>query len=132
SPRQLPTRQERHDMPATASTASTPLRLLVLGAHPDDCEYHAGGLAAIYRRAGHAVKMVSVTNGQSGHFRISGEPLVKIRRAEAAAAAAVMKAKSAVWDYPDGRLQPTIEVREQIIREIRSFRPDLVLTHRAN
>src|SRR6185312_13828145 len=62
-------------MPSAASSFSAPLRLLVLGAHPDDCEYHAGGLAAIYRRAGHAVKMVSVTNGQSGHFRISGEPL---------------------------------------------------------
>ena len=60
--------------------SSAPLRLLILGAHPDDAEYHAGGLAAIYREAGHVVKMVSVTDGQSGHFRISGKELADIRR----------------------------------------------------
>jgi LmbE family N-acetylglucosaminyl deacetylase len=109
-----------------------PLRLLILGAHPDDAEYHAGGLAAIYRAAGHVVKMVSVTNGESGHFRISGKELVEIRRAEARAAGEVIGAPYEVWDYPDGRLQPTIEVRERIIRELRAFRPDLVLTHRQN
>jgi len=109
-----------------------PLRLLILGAHPDDAEYHAGGLAAIYREAGHVVKMVSVTNGQSGHFRISGKELADIRRSEARAAGEVIGAPYEVWEYPDGRLQPTIEVRERIIRELRSFRPDLVLTHRQN
>jgi LmbE family N-acetylglucosaminyl deacetylase len=109
-----------------------PLRLLILGAHPDDAEYHAGGLAAIYREAGHVVKMVSVTNGQSGHFRISGQGLADIRRAEARAAGEVIGAPYEVWEYPDGRLQPTIEVRERIIRELRTFRPDLVLTHRQN
>ncbi|MSR59101.1 MAG: PIG-L family deacetylase [Planctomycetaceae bacterium] len=109
-----------------------PLRLLILGAHPDDCEYHAGGLAAIYREAGHAVKMVSVTNGESGHFEISGEKLAAIRRDEARVAAAVIDAESAVWEHPDGRLLPMIELREQVIREIRRYRPDLVLTHRPN
>ena len=44
------------------------LRLLILGAHPDDAEYHAGGLAAIYREKGHEVRLVSMTNGQAGHF----------------------------------------------------------------
>ncbi|MGE5193377.1 MAG: PIG-L deacetylase family protein [Deltaproteobacteria bacterium] len=109
-----------------------PLRLLILGAHPDDAEYHAGGLAAIYREAGHVVKMVSVTNGQSGHFRISGKELADIRRGEARAAGEVIGAPYEVWEYPDGRLQATIEVRERIIRELRTFRPDLVLTHRQN
>ena len=109
-----------------------PLRLLILGAHPDDAEYHAGGLAAIYRDAGHVVKMLSVTNGQSGHFRISGKELADIRRAEARAAGEVIGAPYEVWEYPDGRLQPTVEVRERIIRELRTFRPDLVLTHRQN
>ena len=44
--------------------SSTPLRLLILGAHPDDAEFHAGGLATIYRHGGHEVKMVSVTDGR--------------------------------------------------------------------
>ncbi len=109
-----------------------PLRLLILGAHPDDADYHAGGLAAMYRRAGHVVRMISVTNGESGHYRISGRELADIRRAEARAAGAVIGAEYVVWDWPDGRLQATIEVRERIIREIRTFRPDLVLTHRPN
>ncbi len=112
--------------------ASDPLRLLILGAHPDDAEYHAGGLAAIYREAGHVVKMVSVTNGESGHFRISGKELANLRRIEARAAGEVIGATYDVWDNPDGRLLPTIEVRERIIRELRTFEPDLVLTHRLN
>ncbi|MFN0053977.1 MAG: PIG-L deacetylase family protein [Planctomycetales bacterium] len=110
--------------------SSDALRLLILGAHPDDCEYHAGGLAAIYRSAGHAVKMVSVTDGSAGHFARSGADLAAQRRNEAQRAAAVIGAAAAVWDFPDGRLQPTLELRERLIREIRSFRPDLVLTHR--
>ncbi len=109
-----------------------PLRLLILGAHPDDADFHAGGLAAIYREAGHVVKLVSVTNGQSGHFKISGKDLADIRRDEARVAGQVIGAAYEVWEHPDGRLQPTLEVREQIICELRTFRPDLVLTHRPN
>ena len=109
-----------------------PLRLLILGAHPDDAEYHAGGLAAVYRDGGHIVKMVSATNGESGHYRLSGAELAAIRRREAHASGAVIGAAYDVWDNPDGRLQPTLEFRERVIREIRTFQPDLVLTHRPN
>lgn len=109
-----------------------PLRLLILGAHPDDAEYHAGGLAAIYREAGHVVKMISATDGQSGHFRISGKDLADVRREEARRSGDVIGAAYEVWNNPDGRLLPTIEFREQIIRELRTFGPDLVLTHRLN
>lgn len=109
-----------------------PLRLLILGAHPDDAEFHAGGLAALYGRRGHTVKIVSVTNGEAGHHEQSGAPLTARRRAEAHAAAALIGAESEVWDNRDGRLEPTLEVRWQVVREIRTFRPDLVLTHRPN
>jgi LmbE family N-acetylglucosaminyl deacetylase len=108
------------------------LRLLIIGAHPDDCEYHAGGLAALYRRAGHAVKMVSVTSGNAGHQTLRKEELARRRRAEAAAAAAVIDAESDVLDHPDGELVPSIAARRQIIGLIRSYRPDLILTHRPN
>jgi LmbE family N-acetylglucosaminyl deacetylase len=106
------------------------LRLLVLGAHPDDADFHAGGLAALYRQLGHEVKLVSVTNGDAGHHQIFGPELAARRRAEAAAAGAVIGAPYVTWDFHDGTLQPTLEVRFQIIREIRTFRPHLVLTHR--
>ena len=109
-----------------------PLRLLILGAHPDDAEYHSAGLASIYRKRGHAVKMVSVTDGSAGHHEKSARELAAIRREEAAASGAVIGAEYEVWEFPDGELEPTLEVRRKIIREIRTFAPDLVLTHRAN
>ena len=108
------------------------LKLLVVGAHPDDAEIKAGGLAALYRRLGHEVRFVSVTNGETGHHQISGPPLVARRRAEAKASGAVLGLQYDVWDNPDGRLEAGLANREQVIRLIRSYRPDLVLTHRPN
>ncbi len=110
--------------------STEPLRLLILGAHPDDAEYHAGGLAIKYRRAGHVVKMVSATDGGAGHYALSGTELSMIRKREAERSAASIGANSELWRFPDGRLEPTLELRERVIREIRTFRPDLVLTHR--
>ena len=107
-------------------------RLLILGAHPDDAEFHAGGIAAVYREMGREVKMVSVTDGGAGHHVRGSTELVRLRRDEAAAAGRVIGAEYETWDYPDGALQPSLEVRHQIIREIRQFKPDLVLTHRPN
>ncbi|MFQ5734579.1 MAG: PIG-L deacetylase family protein [Planctomycetaceae bacterium] len=109
-----------------------PLRLLVVGAHPDDCEYRAGGLAALYAAAGHRVKFVSLTNGESGHHRIPADELVRIRREEARASAAVCGIEYDVLDYRDGHLLPTLDARLDVIRLIRRFEPDLVLTHRPN
>jgi LmbE family N-acetylglucosaminyl deacetylase len=109
-----------------------PLHLLIIGAHPDDADYHAGGTSALYRAAGHVVKMVSLTNGDAGHHRQRGPELARRRRAEARAAAAVIGASYDVLDNPDGELLPTLENRRQVIRLIRSFQPDLVLTHRPN
>jgi len=107
-----------------------PLKLLILGAHPDDAEFRAGGLAAIYRALGHTVKMVSVTDGGSGHHAMKRRDLIVRRQKEAVSAAAIIGAQHEVWGFLDGYLQPTLEVRERIIREIRTFAPDLVLTHR--
>jgi LmbE family N-acetylglucosaminyl deacetylase len=58
--------------------------------------------------------------------------LVRIRRDEAASAGRVVGAEYVTWDNPDGALQVTLDLRHQIIREIRTFKPDLVLTHRTN
>jgi LmbE family N-acetylglucosaminyl deacetylase len=109
-----------------------PLRLLVLGAHPDDAEYFAGGLATLYRRRGDTVKMVSLTDGRSGHYERPPAALAALRREEAAAAGRVIGAAYETWDIPDGELMPTLEVRWRVIREIRTFAPDLVLTHRTS
>ena len=53
-----------------------PLRLLIIGAHPDDCEFKAGGLAAKCRERGDIVKFVSATNGEAGHHKSGGGPLI--------------------------------------------------------
>ena len=67
-------------------------RLLVFGAHPDDCDIKAGGLAALYAQKGHRVKFVSVTNGDAGHHQMGGEPLATRRNAAAQAAARAERA----------------------------------------
>jgi LmbE family N-acetylglucosaminyl deacetylase len=105
-------------------------RLLIIVAHPDDAEYHAGGLAAIYRRLERTVRIISVADGRAGHHTRTAQELVPLRRREAAAAGAVIGASYETWDYPDGELEPHLELRRRIVREIRLFAPDLVLTHR--
>ena len=62
-------------------------RLLILGAHPDDAEFHAGGLATVYRSLGYSVKLISVTDGGAGHHQRSRATLIETRRDEAAARA---------------------------------------------
>jgi len=109
-----------------------PLRLLIIGAHPDDADYAAGGLAALYRAAGHDVRMVSLTNGDAGHHEMAGPALAKRRQGEATAAGAVIGAPYQLFDIHDGELQPTLENRWQVIHLIRSYEPDLILTHRPN
>lgn len=107
-------------------------RLLVLGAHPDDAEVFAGGLVVRHCQAGSSVRIVSVTDGRSGHYSIPPDELVAIRRQEAQAAGEHVGAEYVTLDFPDGALEPTLEVRAALIREIREFRPDLVITHRLN
>jgi N-acetylglucosamine malate deacetylase 1 len=109
-----------------------PLRLLIIGAHPDDADYAAGGTAALYCAAGHVVRMVSLTNGDAGHHEQPGPSLARRRTAEAAAAGAVIGSAYDLFDIHDGELMPTLENRARVIHLIRSFDPDLVLTHRPN
>lgn len=108
------------------------LRVLVLGAHPDDAEIHMGGTLARYRELGHAVKVISVTNGESGHHLTWGPELVARRKKELAASLGIIGATAEVWEFADGTLTPSLEVREKIIREIRTYKPDVLFTHRTN
>jgi len=109
-----------------------PLRIMVFGAHPDDCDIKAGGIAIKYAHLGHEVNFISVTNGDAGHHEIGGIELARRRRAEAQAAGAVAGIEYHVLDNHDGELEPTLENRKKIIRLIRSYTPDLILTHRPN
>ena len=106
------------------------IKILILGAHPDDAEYHAGGLSARFSGRGDTVKLVSVSNGAAGHHERSPESLIPLRKEEAARAGSVIGSTYEVWEFPDGELFPALELRQKIIREIRTFAPDLLLTHR--
>ena len=109
------------------------LNVLIFGAHPDDPDGSAGGVAALYTRQGHRVKMVSLTNGDAGHHEIGGVELAKRRFAEAQAVTKVLGlVEYQVLDNHDGELEPTIANRRQVIRIIREFKPDLIMTPRPN
>lgn len=106
------------------------LRIIVFGAHPDDAEYRAGGCGVKWSKLGHHVKLVSVTNGDIGHWAMAGGTLAKRRTAEVKAAAEIMGTTSEVLDIHDGELMPTLEHRKTITRLIRGWKADIVIAHR--
>jgi N-acetylglucosamine malate deacetylase 1 len=103
----------------------------MIGAHPDDADIKAGGTAARWCSLGHVVRLVSLTNGRAGHQTMPGPELASRRRLEARAAAATIGATYEVLDHPDGELDDRLEYRHEVIRLIRSFRPDLIIAHRS-
>src|SRR6266436_842861 len=111
---------------------SQPVRVIAFGAHPDDCDQGSGGIAAKYAALGHKVMFVSLTNGDAGHQSQHGEELAKRRRAEAQEAGRRIGIEYEVLDNHDGKLLPTLEVREQVIREIRQWKADIVVAPRPN
>jgi LmbE family N-acetylglucosaminyl deacetylase len=108
------------------------LRVIVFGAHPDDCDIRAGGLAAKYAALGHHVKFVAVTNGDAGHQSEGGGALAARRRKEAQEAGRRVGIAYETLDNHDGELLPSLAVREQVIRKIREWKADMVLSPRPN
>ena len=108
------------------------LNVIAFGAHPDDCDQRAGGVAAKYAAMGHRVRFVSVTNGDAGHQSEGGGALAARRRAEAREAGRRIGVEYGVLDNHDGQLVPSVDVREQVIRQIRQWNADLVLAPRPN
>lgn len=105
------------------------LRVLAVGAHPDDVEIYCGGTLARFALAGHHVMMAYATNGDKGHLRIPPAELAVIREREARAAAAVIGAEVFWMGFPDGELFYDRQTREAFIDLLRQARPDLILTH---
>jgi N-acetylglucosamine malate deacetylase 1 len=107
-----------------------PLRILAFGAHPDDAELKASGVAALWAAQGHKVKFVAMTNGDVGHFAEAGGPLAKRRKAEVAECARILGIESQVLDVHDGELTPSLENRRAVARVIREWQADIVMGHR--
>jgi LmbE family N-acetylglucosaminyl deacetylase len=110
----------------------TKLRVIAFGAHPDDCDIRASGTAALFASLGHAVKFVSVTNGDAGHHEMSGTKLAQRRLLEAKESARRLGISYDVLGNHDGELLPTLDVRQQVIRKIREWNADIVLAPRPN
>lgn len=115
-----------------AQTAANPIRIIMIGAHPDDCDNGGGGTAILYASMGYAVKFVAVTNGDAGHQTQGGGALAKRRIAEAKEAGKRFGVEYDVLDNHDGELTPTLDIRLQIIRKIREWNADVVIAPRTN
>lgn len=109
---------------------SAPVRILGVFAHPDDPEFSVGGSAARWADEGAHIVYCVVTNGAAG----SNDPnqdldeLVRLREAEQRAAAAVLGVAEVLFlGYADGTLQPTLELRRELTRIIRQYKPDRVV-----
>jgi LmbE family N-acetylglucosaminyl deacetylase len=107
-------------------------KIMAIGAHPDDCDFSICGIAYKLAVQGNSVHFLSMTNGNAGHYKMNGKELADRRYAEAQASARELKVTYDILDIDDGRLMPTLENRELLIRKIRSFSPDVIITNRPN
>ncbi len=117
----------------TAKEPTAPKRVMSIHAHPDDQEFTVAGTLAKWARAGSEIICICVTSGDSGSNEktdptISKQELVRIREEEQLNANRVLGLKETVFlRYPDGMLMPTIEMRRDLTRLIRKFKPDAVV-----
>ena len=111
-----------------------PKIVLALAPHPDDAEYYAGGTLAKFAREGARVIIVVVTDGRCGSFAVDSATLSDLREAEARRGATVLGAEPPIFlGYADYTLDtlPPGQLREQFVRLIRQFRPDVVVVEDA-
>ena len=117
---------------AVDPSGENPLRVIMIGAHPDDAEVKGAGTAARWVELGAKVQLVAVTNGDAGHQSEGGGALARRRAAESRKSAEILGVSWKTLDFHDGELEPTLEVRKAIIRAIRDWRADIVISHRPN
>ncbi|CAD5244957.1 PIG-L deacetylase family protein [Thermococcus camini] len=104
-------------------------RILCVQPHPDDCELAIGGALAKLSRGRREITYLTLTDGSAGSREIPPEKLKEVRREEQERAAEIIGVKKLIWlDYPDTKLPHSEDLRDEILRIIRSEKPDLVLT----
>jgi LmbE family N-acetylglucosaminyl deacetylase len=109
-----------------------PERAMIIAAHPDDIEFVVAGTAAKWARAGTVVRYVLATSGDAGSHvpGITREEVARIREEEQRAAAQVAGVGEVVFlRYHDGEVEPTLALRRDLVREIRRFKPDIVICY---
>ena len=108
-----------------------PETAMVIVAHPDDAEFTVGGTVAAWTKTGCRVTYVICTDGNAGSHEpgITREELAGIRRAEQRAACATLGVSEVVFlGHDDGQLEPTLELRRELVRAIRQYKPEVVIT----
>ena len=108
------------------------MKVLMIGAHQDDNEFRCVGLAVKLVRKGHEVRFLSLCNGSGGHHILTPEETVATRAKESAAVAKLLGVTYDVWDIEDCSIVPDLETRRRLIRYIRKYSPDVIITHRPN
>ncbi len=106
-------------------------RAMVVVAHPDDAEYGCSGTVAKWCRLGWEVVYVLCTDGSKGteDRSLTSEQLVEIRKNEQLEAGKILGLKEVAFlGYPDGYLEPTLDLRRDIVRQIRKHKPDILIT----
>lgn len=103
------------------------LKVIMIGAHPDDCELKAGATATLWAEQGAKVQVMSLTNGDAGHHISGGGQLARRRMQESERSAEILGINSLVLDYHDGELIPTLDLRRDVIRAIRRWQADIVI-----
>lgn len=109
----------------------SPRRVLIVAPHPDDAEFMAGGSLSYWHSRGASIHFLNVTDGTSGSRDPNQTPeqLAAIRHEEQRAAARVFGSDDVTFlGYPDGRVEPSLELRWDIARAIRRVRPDVIVT----
>lgn len=101
-----------------------------IGAHPDDVDFLIGGLSIKLSELGHKVKFVSATNGNMGHHEMMPGPLMERRMKEANAAAKALGAEFECLGIDDANVYVNKENTDKVVKVIREFDPQLVITHR--
>src|SRR5256712_7674721 len=105
-------------------------RVLMITAHPDDCEFGAGGTVAKFVKEGKDVALVVVTNGDKGSSdrTMTSPRLAEIRAEEQRNASRTLGVEQVTFlGYPDGEVEDTRQLRLDVAREIRRHRPDLLV-----
>ena len=131
-----PEKKAEKAIPKPMSDFATPvnfknLRVMVIGAHPDDADLTCGCTAIHFAKQGARVKFVSMTNGDKGHLTMSPAELARRRKKECETSSKRFGIEEyIVMDAPDCELEPTLERRKQTIRMIREFSPHIIFTHR--
>ena len=106
------------------------MKILAIGAHQDDNEFRIGGLAQKYIKAGHEVRFLSLCNGCGGHHIMTPEETTARRAKESASVAEYLGIRYDIWDIDDCTLMADLPTRMRLIRYIREYSPDLIISHR--